>query len=132
MKKLAVVALALAAGCVDKHVLINHWYREDGYMVKGMHGKYDWDEKSGVATLKTGEGFEERTYTDRDRDGLPDEIKFNNEIIHRNTEGTEEVFVRADHDFEQARRRYEIADVEAEWRRMSPDERAERNRYFTK
>lgn len=131
MKKLLLAGVVLA-GCADSHVLINHFYREDGYTVKGMYGKFEWSEAKKLGTLQTGEGFEERFYYDRDHDWKPDEVKHRDEVYRRGTPGADEVFRRADEDMDLVRRRYELEEVEKEWRAMTPDERAQRARYFEK
>lgn len=130
MKKLLVAALFILPGCVDKHVLINRSYTKDGFMVKGMHGRFEHLESEGVDKLTIGEGFEERTYTDRDHDRKPDAVLFQRETYQRTDSGTEEMFRRGDEDFEAAWDRYELKSVHEEWSGMSADERAERNRYF--
>jgi hypothetical protein len=121
--------LALA-GCVDDTLVINRYYRESGYLVRGVHGVWVYDESRSTDALTYGEGFQERVYTDNDRDGKPDLISYRDEKIRRGSAGSEKLFQEADDRFEQARRRYEIAEIDREWRAMTPDERARRHDYF--
>jgi hypothetical protein len=129
--KRALAGLAVfISGCVDSHVLVNHFYYSDGFMVKGIHGRYEWNETKGIGTLTIGEGFEERTYTDSDHDWKADEVKFQSERWKRGESGSEEVFREGDEDFEVARVRYGLEGIESEWRAMPPDERARKQDYF--
>ncbi|MCE9584971.1 MAG: hypothetical protein K8T20_20970 [Planctomycetes bacterium] len=130
MKRILPMLVVFIAACADRHLLINHHYRTDGYEVKGMHGAWQWDEKRGTTTLTTGEGFDQRVYVDKNRDHAVDTVRFRNETFVRGQDGAADLFQRADEDFELARQRYEMDDVDKEWREMSPDERARRQDYF--
>jgi hypothetical protein len=130
MKRMLPILVVFISACVDNQVLINHHYRTDGYEVKGMHGTWQWDEKKGTTTLITGEGFDQRVYVDRNRDKVVDTVTFRNETFQRGQDGSKDLFQRADEDFELARTRYGMDDVDKEWRGMSPDERARRQDYF--
>ncbi|NUN49811.1 MAG: hypothetical protein HUU15_13375 [Candidatus Brocadiae bacterium] len=129
MKRALLAAMAIC-GCADTHIMINRAYTTDGYTVKGIHGTYVWSEKKQRASLTTGEGFEARVYTDRDGDGAADEVLYQYETFTRDQAGTSEMFRRADEDMDLARARYDIPGLHAEWKAMTPDERARREDYF--
>ena len=121
MKRMLPVLVIFLFGCVDQVVVINHHYRADGYTVRGFHGIWVYSEKKKTATLTFGEGFDERIYVDADGDYAVDRVK---DTYRRGQEGSEDVFRRADEDFDVARKRYDMDAEDKKWRAMTPDERA--------
>ena len=130
MKKLVPLLAVFFSACVDRHVLINRHYHTDGYTVNGIFGKWTWDEEKQSVTLKVGEGFDERVYTDRPADGAVDTVVFRYETYSRSAPGSKELFERADSDLDTAKSRYDIEGIDKEWRAMTPDERVRREDYF--
>ena len=130
MKRFIPILIVFISACADQHLLINHHFRKDGYEVRGVHGTWKWNDLRRTATLSTGEGFERRVLVDRDGDYAVDEVTYRQATFSRGQGGATNLFENADGEFEVARKRYAIDEVDKEWKEMSPDEKTRRQDYF--
>lgn len=129
MKRILPFLVLAASGC-HQYILINHHYRETGYLVLGLYGRWNWDDVRQTMTLGVGEGFERRFYIDTNNDNLADSVEYQYETFHRGDPGTDELFRRADEDIAKAYGQYDIPEVDKEWREMTPDDRVGYEDYF--
>ncbi|MEK7469735.1 MAG: hypothetical protein AAB074_20370 [Planctomycetota bacterium] len=130
MKRFIPILVVFISACADQHLLINHHYRKDGYEVRGIHGTWVWNDYRRTATLTMGEGFEQRVLVDNDGDYAVDEVTYRRDTYGRGQGSATKLFEDADGDFGVARKRYDIDEIDKEWKEMSPDEKARRQDYF--
>ncbi|KAF0243950.1 MAG: hypothetical protein FD180_2931 [Planctomycetota bacterium] len=130
MKRFIPILVVFISSCADRHLLINHHYRKDGYEVRGIHGTWVWNDVRRTATLSTGEGFERRVLVDKDGDFAVDEVTYRRDTYSRGLNGSKNLFEDADGDFDVARKRYDIDALDKEWKEMPPDEKTRLQDYY--
>lgn len=118
-------------GCHPLHrTLTNRDYGPKGYKIDSPYGTFEYKKSSDNRTLKIGEGYNHRTYTDKDGDGKVDHIKYADKAFTRGEEGTEKMFQKADREWKNYMESFDVKEVHKRWSNMSPEERHKQASHF--
>lgn len=100
-------------------LLTNHYYFKDGYRIEGPYGTWIHKAGSNEDMLKIGLGYEEKDFTDQDRDGKVDMIDINERRFIRADKGAEQLFADADAELARYRVWMHVHEIHTRWQAMS-------------